>query len=286
MLRLLIVLLLITLALVGCGDESNRAPDDPLQLLTDSAEKIRSANTFRLYVEQSGAPMYFHIYQDEAQTQLIEIEYRFAHAQYVAPDSLQAAARIIVRPVGLPVDAEIFSRATDQWYRLPPILNNWVRGDFAPGFNPATLIADDSGFQAALTSLKALEWVESTTLDDGQPVHHLRGIADGPSVSALVVGLIEPTGDVPVDVFVNRDTGYPVRLILKQPETITDDNPEPTTWTIDVYDINAEPALTPPSDTDADSTDAETSPTAEAETSEEVVDEITPPAGGSDNAGN
>lgn len=247
MLRLLIVLLAASVMLMACGDGGGQPPEDSLELLRESAEKIRAAETFRLYIEQSGRPAIFYIYFDEAQTQLVEIEYRFARAQYVAPDILQATARVIVKSLGnLPIDAEIFSRSTEQWYRLPPALSNWIKGDFAPGFNPATLIADDSGFQTALTTLKSLEWVENITLDNGQPVYHLTGIADGPAVKALVVGLIDPAGDVPVDVYVNRDTGMPVRLILTLPETADADNPDPTRWTIDVYDVNAPSELTPP----------------------------------------
>lgn len=240
-----LICLCVVMALAACAPAPSEAPADPLALLRESAEKIRAADTFRLYVAQSGAPAVFYIYLDEAQTQLAEIQYRFARGQYVAPDTLQATARVIVLG-GLPIDAEIFSQSDAQWYRLPPTVQNWIKGDFAPGFNPATLIADDSGFQAALTALKELEWVETTTLDDGQPVQHLRGIADGQAVSALVVGLLRPEGDVPVDVFINRDTRYPARLVLTLPETANEANPVPTTWTIDVYDINAAPELTPP----------------------------------------
>lgn len=257
MLRFLLILCAASLLLMGCGD-GGQPPDDPLELLRDAAEKIRSAETFRLYIEQSGRPAIFYIYFDEAQTQLVEIEYRFARAQYVAPDVLQATARVIVKSLGnLPIDAEIFSRATEQWYRLPPALANWVKGDFAPGFNPATLIADDSGFQTALTTLKSLEWVENITLDNGQPVYHLRGSADGQAVKALVVGLIDPAGDVPVDVYVNRDTGLPVRLVLTLPETADENNPEPTRWTIDVFDVNAPSEITPPALSEDGADDAE-----------------------------
>lgn len=257
MLRLSVLVLLAGLLLSGCGGGDDQPPDDPLGLLREAAEKIRAADTFRLYIEQSGRPALFYIYFDEAQTQLVEIEYRFARAQYVAPDILQATARIIVKSLGnLPIDAEIFSRATAQWYRLPPTLNNWIRGDFAPGFNPATLIADDSGFQTALTALNELAWVENITLDNGQPVFHLTGLADGSAVRSLVVGLIDPAGDVPVDVYVNRETGLPARLVLRLPETADAENPDPTTWTIDVYDIGAPAQITAPEGADAEA-DAE-----------------------------
>jgi hypothetical protein len=39
----------------------------------------------------------------------------------------------------------------------------------------------------------------------------------------------------------------PVRLVVTQPETASEQHPEPTRWIIDVFDINADAALQPPS---------------------------------------
>ena len=120
------------------------------------------------------------------------------------------------------------------------------RCTFAPGFNPRTLIAEDTGFHAALTALIDLQYIGKEELEDGTPVYHLKATANGPDVSSLMVGLVQAAGNVLVDVYINRDTLYPVRFIIIEPETVTEEEPEPTTWTIDVYDINAAPELDDP----------------------------------------
>jgi hypothetical protein len=242
--RILISLML--LFCVGCSGGSGGQPTpEPLSLLTEAANNIRARNTFRLYVEQTGAkyeiPIIIALGQDP-----VNVEFRFARAQYVSPDMLQATARVVVPLMGqsLAQEFDIFSKGADQWYRA--IGTAWIKGDFAPGFNPTTLIAEDSGFQAALTALTDLEYIGEETLEDGTPVYHLRGVASGPSVSALVVGLIQTESDLPVDVYINRDTRLPARIILRQPETVSEEEPEPTTWTIDVYDVDEPSELTPP----------------------------------------
>jgi hypothetical protein len=256
--QLVVIWVILVGLLAGCGgDTGNEATPEPLTLITEAANKIRTSTTFRLYVEQTGATYRFQVYLDEARTNLVTAEFEFARAQYVAPDILQATTRIIVEtPLGqLAQDVDIFSRGLEQWYRLAGL--PWIKGDFAPGFNPVTLIADDSGFQAALTALVDLQFVGNITLEDGSPTYHLKGIANGPAIRGLVVGLINFAETVPVDVFVHRETGYPVRLILTQPETITETETVPTTWTIDVFDVDEPSELTPP--------EAAVQPSAEAE---------------------
>ncbi len=241
--RLGLLLTITLLVLVGCqggGSNDDDPPPDPVELLIESADNIRSAETFRLEVRHSGADYFVSAYLVDDLLP-VNVAFRRAIAQYVFPDALQASVRVLL--AGAAVSLEIFSRGDDQWFKLAG--TDWVDGDFAPGFNPRTLIAEDTGFQAALASLTDLDYIGTTTLEDGTGVFHLRGTANGQDVTALLVGLIEAEGLVPVDVYIDRDNRYPVRLVITQPETDPDD---PTTWTIDVYDINAEPQLAPPSE--------------------------------------
>lgn len=241
---------LFALFLVGCTSATEEPPPDPKNLITESAAKIRETEAFRMEVERTGAEYY-------VETGLGNIAFRRAIAQYVAPDVIQATVR--VTGVGLTADVDIFSRGDDQWYRNSILTaNTWYNALFAPGFNPRTLISEETGFQAALTSLIDLEFVGREELEDGTPVYHLKATANGPDVEALLVGLVEAEGEVLVDVFINRENLYPARFIIVQPETISETEPEPTTWTIDVYDIDQEPILDDP-ETAAASTEAASS---------------------------
>ena len=211
------------------------APPDPTALVTEAAINIRGSETFRMQVERTGAP-YF------VQTDLGNVAFRRAVAQYIAPAIMQASVRLVA--AGLTADVDIFSRGDDQWYRHTLLTGNrWFNAPFAEGFNPQTLISEDAGFQAALGSLIDLRYIGAESLEDGTPVHHLAGEADGADVSALMVGMIEARGDVTVQVFIDRDRLIPVRFIIVQPETISPDEPVPTTWTVDIFDVNAEATL-------------------------------------------
>lgn len=232
------MILVVAAVLAGCTANSTpEPPPDPIQLLTEAATNIRASHTLRLNVERTGADY-------RIETDFGSVVFKRAVAQYIAPDILQATVRVLA--AGLPVDVDIFSKGDNQWFRGIWTTNLWVNALFAPGFNPETLISQESGFQAALRALIDIGTPTLTELEDGTQVYQLHGTARGEDITALMVGLIEATGNVMVDVFVDRQNLLPVRFIIVQPDTITPEQPEPTTWTVDVYDVNAEAELNNP----------------------------------------
>jgi hypothetical protein len=229
---------LVVMLLAACTGAATEEPIDPIELVTTASENIRESETFRMSVERTGASYY-------VDTGLGQVDFRRAVAQYVAPNVIQATVRLIAS--GLPADVDVFSRGEDQWYRHAILTANlWFNAPFAEGFNPETLISEDTGFQTALNSLINLSYEGSGTLEDGTPVYHLKGTADGHDISALLANLVEATGEVLVDVFIDQKLMVPVRFVIVQPDTVTEAEPDPTTWTVDVYDINAEPELDAP----------------------------------------
>jgi hypothetical protein len=238
------ILIVLALVLAGCqsDDSSDEPPSDPVGMLVEAADKIRAAKTFRMEATHSGADYLISVYLGEDDSVPVEVAFRRAVAQYVAEDILQANVSILLG--GVTVGLDVYAEGEEQWWRLAG--TGWVNGDFAPGFNPHTLIGEETGFQAALAALENLEYIGTDTLEDGTRTYRLSGTANGPDVTALLVGLIEAEDRVNVEVYIDRETHYPVRLIIEQPETITEETPDPTTWTIDVYDIGAEPELTGP----------------------------------------
>ncbi|MFO7321302.1 MAG: LppX_LprAFG lipoprotein [Chloroflexota bacterium] len=231
MLRLPLLIALVACFAAGCSGASSAPPPDPLELVTTAAENIRQTDSFRMLVERTGAPYYI-------ETDLGRVAFRRAEAQYVAPNTMQANVRLIAG--GLPTEVGVFSRGDNQWYRNDILtLGRWFNAPFSPGFNPETLIASEAGFQASLQALIDLEYVGETTLEDGSPVYHLTATASGPDVTALLAGLVDMPGMVDVDVYIHRERIIPVRFVIVQPETVSEEEPEPTQWTIDIYDVNA-----------------------------------------------
>jgi hypothetical protein len=224
-LTLLCSALLAVLLLTACGGGP----------VTDAANQIRAASTFRMIVDQTG-PAY------PIATDFGAVTFRRADAQYAAPNLLQA--QVAVLALGARLDVEVFARGAEQWFRAPLWTGDqWLNAAFAPGFNPEILIAQETGFQAAVDAARDLELVGATQLETGQNVLQVRGVADGAALNGLLVGLIEMTGEVTVDVFIDRDTRLPARFVLTEPVEGSD---EPRVWTLDILDINAPVALDDP----------------------------------------
>lgn len=275
------LLLVLALALIGCGGSGEAESEeevDPLDLLTQAADRVRVVETLRLDVTQSGEDYLIAI---APEGEVIDVAFRQARVQYVAPNILQGRVTVIAGGV-LPLDVEIFAVSTNQWIRL--VGASWIVDSFAPEFDPQSLMQDDSGFQAVFSTLDELEYVGLETLIDGTRAYHIRGVADGAAVTALLVGLIDPVGAVPVEVYLDRDTLYPVRLLLTTvlppgvdgagdapgvdgveatAEATLIEN-DPTLWQIEIYDINGDRELTPPEGA-LDAGGAESTPEATSE---------------------
>jgi len=95
-----------------------------------------------------------------------------------------------------------------------------------------------------------LRYVGTAALESGANTYELEGSATGEEVSALLANLVELTGEVEVRVYIDQATMYPARFVLVQPGTETADEPDPTTWIMDIYDINAPAAIEDPEATD------------------------------------
>ncbi len=238
--------LALLIVLVSCTTSSTPSsgtvtPTDPLTLVTEAANLIRAAETFRLDVNQEG-PDYI------IGTVYANVYYRRATAQYVAPGVMQADVSVIEPLTGLRIDVGVYAEGANQWYRAIWTGNNWVNQAFAAGFNPEALIAEDTGFNAALNAIIDITYVGEETLDSGANVHHVRGNARGEDVNALLVGLIETSGNVTVDLYIDRTTLYPVRITITEedsPWAVTPEpgeTAEPVLWIMDIYAIN-EPAV-------------------------------------------
>lgn len=81
-----------------------------------AADAVRSAQTFRLYVEQTGDDYVIPIVLGGG---VVNVQFRFARAQYVHPDTLQASVRIVTESFPrIAMDVEVFSISTDQWFRV------------------------------------------------------------------------------------------------------------------------------------------------------------------------
>jgi LppX_LprAFG lipoprotein len=238
--RLAIFLLIVVWVLAGCGGDATPqdAVPSPVDMVKQAAAKVRSVDTLKMTIERSGAA---YIFQAEMGT----VTFNRLEGQYVAPDTIQAKARVMLGK--LPLDVDVFAKGTDQWIR--GIFSNmeWQKTDFATGFNPQTLISqENSGLQTAMASLKDLKLAGEESLEDGTAVYHLTASAAGENVSALVAGLLQMTGQVQVDLYIDKAKLLPLKFVVVQPDTVTETEKDPTTWTIEIYDFNVAATLDAP----------------------------------------
>jgi hypothetical protein len=228
---LLSLLLLVITLITGCtGGAATPEPlPDTLEVLTKAATNIRAAKTFRMVVDRTGA-------EYRINTDLGTAVFKRGEVAYVAPETLQAKVRVLA--ASIPLDLDFFFKADKQWLRGIWTNNAWVSINFAPGFNPQALIAEQTGFQAALKSLRDIKMVGRENLIDGTPVYHIAATATGEAVSAFMAGLINVEGDVTADVYVDQKSFMPLRFVIVQTKAQWEPGQTPTTWNIDVFDFD------------------------------------------------
>ncbi|MDD9955518.1 MAG: hypothetical protein OXP68_04795 [Anaerolineaceae bacterium] len=241
--RLTLLLLLAAPTLAACSDLAPapsatalptvavlEAPPDTVELLTQAFHNIRSSATLRLEVQHSGEPWVIA-------TDVGNVAFEEAEVSFVAPDTLQVVAGVKI--FGLSAGVDLFARGEQQWYRNALLTGGqWQGGVLVPDFNPQQLVASGSGLDRAGQALLGLTWQGLVALEDGRAAHLLRGPARGEEVSALLVNLVQLTGEVQTEVYIDYETLLPLRFVLSQPDVAT--------WEVRVTAVNAAVQLDEP----------------------------------------
>lgn len=225
------LLVMILGALTACGGNSKpeAAPADARVLLEQAAEGLGEVDSLHFKLQLTGAPAFI----DNSNI----ISFVSADGSYVAPDRVQAKVSAAV--LGVPGQIDVVAVGDEQFYKHIVLTGNrWLNQQFSPGFNADQLIRSDDGIKRALRSLTDIIY---NGIEDlyGVSVHHIHGNAPVADISAVTVGLIRGEGQATADIYLNVDTGRVERFVLVQPETATRQNPEPTTWTMELFDYNA-----------------------------------------------
>lgn len=232
------IVLLITSACNTASESNNgditQTPVEPTSLLNEVIDNVRSVSTFRMILQQEGAPYPFFITLDGGSTN-ITATFTRGEAQFVNPNVIFANVNL---NIGVVISVDLFARNEDQWLRAPGS-SAWLHFPFSEGFDPGGIIAEGKGLESAMTKLRDLEFLGEEALDDGTPAYHLRGIAGGEVISELLFNLINPEGDVQMDIFINRDSKQVALINAAMLGTETEENPDPTVWVVEFYDYDA-----------------------------------------------
>lgn len=242
---------MMAVALAACGGPAAPSPTpvDARAMLEQAAVGLGEVQTLRFKLQLTGAPAFI----DDSGI----ISFVSADGSYVAPDRVEAKVSAAV--LGVPGQIDVVAVGDEQYYKHIVLTGNrWLNEQFSPGFNADTLIRSDDGIKRALRSLSDVEYLGLEDLF-GVQAHHIRGNAPVADISAVTVGLIRGEGLALAEIYLNADTGRVERFVMVQPETASEQEPEPTTWTMELFDYDnpdisiATPEVATP---DAASTDA------------------------------
>jgi hypothetical protein len=229
---------MIILVLTGCNGTANQTPTplpDAKTLLNRAATEIQNAKSVQVKLQLTGAPAYVDVTNT--------IAFISANGVYVAPDLLNAT--VAASLLGVPGSVDVIAIGDTQYMKNKLLTGDkWLQCEFSPGFNAQKLISSDSGIQAGIQSLKDVKLVGIENVD-GVNMFHISGSAADADISSLTVGLIRGS-TVQADIFIVVDTGRVDRVIMVQPDTVTDKQPKPSTWTLELYNYNGGGQVTAP----------------------------------------
>lgn len=241
-----IVLLLIVLS--ACSfvpqDDPEVMLDNGEEILNTAIENMQNLASFRIGIVQGGTPYRFYFQLGPTGLEFVTVMSR-AEGAFVAPDNIWANAHINVR--GFFVNVGLFATSYGQW--LKPLSADWVAYEYAPGFDPAEMMAGGNGLQRAISRLQNIEFIGREERN-GHEVLHVRGNADSETINTMLFGLL--TVHVleelaVVDLYIDTSVQLPTELVLTLPKTATDET-EDTFWQIELYDLNQQIPLEHPSD--------------------------------------
>lgn len=229
------ILLLLTglcLALSACrgGQPATvETPDDPQALLETAVENMQAADSFRMIIEQRGQPYPLRLSLDGVNT--ITAKLQRAAAQYISPSELYIQVKL---DMGITAMVDIFSLDDQQWIRLANGAP-WLPFSVGEVFDISRLMADEDGLEYAMTHLTSPQILGQVTLIDGAQTTRIRATAAGETVTSLLLGLLEPSGDVQMDAYIRTDSQ---RLALIEITLLEDGGDDPTVWRIEFYDYD------------------------------------------------
>lgn len=227
--RCWVALVLATLIFVaGCNSGAAPTPT-PLSaraLIDKAAAEVQNVSALRFKLQLTGAPAFI----DSAGI----ISFVAADGSYISPDRVNGKVSAAV--AGVPGQIDIVAIGNDQFMKHILLTGNrWLKQQFSPGFNADTLIRGDRGIKYALDRMQGVEIVGTKDLF-GVQMWHISGQAPVEDISAVTVGLIRGTGMAKTEIYINKETGRVEQIVLVQPETATPQNPDPTTWTLELFD--------------------------------------------------
>ncbi len=237
------IVLLFAAALMLCpvASQAQATPETEPQALLDAAvDALQSARSFRLGIEQTGAPYQLALTLDGVN--MLPATLSSAEAQVISPDELYISAHVHLI---LPLALDIYSRDDRQWLSFPSGAP-WLQLPAFEGFDIGRLLAPDDGIDKVMTNLNDAQIAANRALVDERPAWQIQATAAGDAVAGLLFGFINPQEDVAVDAYIDAENGRLVLIEILMLETVGDPETDPSVWRVKFYDYDAPRDFEPP----------------------------------------
>jgi hypothetical protein len=231
------VFMLSAAAAVGAQDEIDV---EPQALLDAAVEQLRSAYSFRLAIEQRGAPYQLALTFDGVN--MLPATLQSAEAQIISPNELHISARMHLL---IPLSMDIYSRGDRQWLSFPSGAP-WLPLPAFEGFDVSRLLEPEDGIDKLMTELRDPRIAATDALTEDQTAWHIQAIAAGDAVEGLLFGFIEPQDDVAITAYITVEAGRLALIEILMLETAGKVDAEPSVWRIKFYDYDAPRVFDPP----------------------------------------
>jgi len=229
--KLIIVALLVAFA--GWAWAQEATDIRPRALLDGAVAELQAAESFRLAIEQTGAPYQLALTLDGIN--LLPATLESALAQVISPDELYISAQV---RIFIPLSLDIYSRVDRQWISFPSGAP-WVPLPAFEGLDTSRLLAPDDGIDWVMKNLREARIVGVEPLIDEREAWRIEAIASGEAVERLLFGLIVPQDDVAIDAYIGVEDGRLAMIDILMLETAREEEKEPTVWRVAFYDYDA-----------------------------------------------
>jgi hypothetical protein len=235
--RYLALLLFFPFVLVACGGSS--ASPEPTataslsadQILAQSSEQMASTETLRFHLGVEGVT-----YIDPANTiQLLE-----ADGELQRPDRVHVRFKIKIVP-GVTITTELITIG-DQFWTTDLITGDWGEAPYEFTYDPTVLFDNQGGVGPVMNKVNDAQVVGEEKIQ-GRESYHIRATTNeevvGPVTSHTMHG-----SPVTANLWIDVRTFDLLRAQLEEPAS--SGNPDPATWTLDLFDQGEPITIEPP----------------------------------------
>lgn len=221
--RVSVLIVALVWMLSSCASEPAPTPTptpDPQAVAEQAGAATGAVDSLHFVFQRDGAPAFV-----DADKTLV---FRSAEGDYVAPDKMQAAVKILAG--SFVAEVQVISIGETQWM-TNLLTGNWEEVPEGWGLDPAAFFDSKAGIPNIMAhdlSVTRLDGpIEVEGLKGG--FWHLSGEVGGEHVTVMSGGLIPP-GNVELEAWVDPVTFLVHRVHLLLPDS---DPQEPTEWTIE-----------------------------------------------------